>query len=194
MTAASDAWAVVQLAELVLASEDGLLAALRTLSLDARASMPDDGAWVLTGADAEALRTLLTEHSDRAERLRLLAEHLPESGVSATYGDVRDGAATALADGILDPVDVRLAASVLGLAAGWKALADALASTDVRCAWTHLRTDDLLRAFRGADADVVARVLAQAEVRAEECWASLDDEAISRLAATLRHYAPGRDA
>lgn len=189
MTAASDAWAVVQLAELVLASEDGLLATLRTLSVDARASMPEDGAWVLTGADAEELRTLLAEHGDRAERLRLLVERLPESGVSATYDDVREGAAATLADGILDPVDVQLAARALDRSTGWIALADALVSTDVRCAWAELHLDDLLRAFRHADADVVTRVLVQARVSGDACWATLDDETTRRLAATLRQHA-----
>ncbi len=189
VTAAPDAWAVVQLAELVLASEDELLAALRTLSPDARASMPEDGAWVLTGADAEGLRTLLTEHSDRAERLRLLAERLPECGVSATSSDVRDGATTALADGILDPVSVQLAASALDRSTGWIALAGALVSTNVRCGWTELRADDLLRTFRDADPEVVAHVLAEAGVRADEWWATLNDEATRRLAGTLRQHA-----
>lgn len=189
MTAASDAWAVVQLAELVVASEDGLLAALRTLDIDARASMPDDGAWVLTGSDAEALRTLLVEHSDRAERLRLLAEQIPESGVTATYSDVRGGAAAAMADGILDPAGVQLAASALDRSAGWIALADALVSTDVRCGWTELRAADLLRAFRDTNPDVVAHALAVARVSADERWATLDAEATRRLAATLRQHA-----
>lgn len=189
MTAASDAWAVVQLAELLVASEDALLAGLRTLSVDARASMPEDGAWVLTGAEAEELRTLLIEHSDRAELLRQLAEQLPESGVSATYGDVRDGAAAALADGILDPVAVRVAASALDAPTGWIALADALASTDVRSAWAQLRTGDLLCAFRDADPQVVTRLLAQAGVRGDERWAAFEDEATRRLAAALRQFA-----
>jgi uncharacterized SAM-binding protein YcdF (DUF218 family) len=189
MTAASDAWAVVQLVELVVASENGLLAALRTLSIDARASMPEDGAWVLTGSDAEALRALLAEHGDRAERLRLLADQIPESGVTATYSDVRDGAAAALADGILDPVSVQVAASALDRAAGWTALADALVSTDARCGWTELRVDDLLRTFRDADPEVVAHALEEAGVRADECWATLDDEATRRMAKTLRQHA-----
>ncbi len=111
-------------------------------------------------------------------------ERIPASGMSATYDELRDGAATVLADGLLDPLAVRAAAT-----AGWLALADALLSTDVRHAWEELRIDDRLCSFRDVGSAVVTRLLDQTRVSGSERWATLDDEATRALAATLRQYA-----
>jgi hypothetical protein len=154
-----------------------------------RAAMPEDAAWVLSGADAEELRALLIEHGEIAERLQVLAEQLPEHGVTGTYDDVRDGAAAALADGILDPATVAVTVTALDVRTGWIALADALVSTDTRCAWTKLGSHELLSSFRGADTRLVGRVLADAGVEPDVCWSDLTAVATRRLATTLRTYA-----
>lgn len=189
MSDATTAWAVVQISEFVRASEELLLRSLRLLDPDATAAMPEDGGWVLSGADGEELRTLLTEHGETAERLRSLAEQIPEHGVAASYSDVRDGAAAALADGILDPTAVTLAARALDVRTGWAALADALASTDVRCGWNGLSARRLLGTFRRADPRLVSRALADADIDPDMFWDELSAEATRRLAATLRSLA-----
>lgn len=189
MSSAAEAWTVVQIAELARSSEELLLRALDTLDVDVRAAMPEVSGWVLSGSDADELRTLLTEHSEIGERLRMLAEHLSEEGVTATYPDIRDGAASALADGILDPTVVAMTASALDIPTGWIALADSLVSTDARCAWTELRAGDLLAAFRHVDRRLVVRLLEEAAVGSDECLATLDTEATHRLARLLRSYA-----
>lgn len=117
MPEASDAWQVVQIAELVRGGEDLLLRALRVLDPGACAGMPEDDGWVLSGSGADELRTLLVEHGEIAERLRVLAERLPEEGVVATYADVRDGAAAAVAEGILDVSALLMAAAALDVRA-----------------------------------------------------------------------------
>jgi hypothetical protein len=186
---AARAWAVVQIAELARTSEELLLRALDTLDVDVRAAMPEDAAWVLSGADAEVLRALLIEHGEVAERLQALAEQLPEDGVSGSYDDVRDGAAAALADGILDPATVAVTVTALDVPTGWIALADALVSSDARSAWTQLSSHELLSSFRRADKRLVGRVLADAGVEPDACWSDLTADTTRRLATTLRTYA-----
>lgn len=189
MPDAAEAWTVVHIAELVRASEELLLRVLDILDVDVRAAMPEDSGWVLSGSDTDELRTLLTEHSEIGEQLRTLGERLPERGVTATYPDVRDGAAAALAGGILNPMMVAVTAAALDVPAGWVALADSLVSTDVRCGWIELRASDLLSAFRRADRRLVARVLEEAAVGPDASWSTIDIDATRRLARLLRSHA-----
>jgi hypothetical protein len=183
------AWRVVQIAELVRASEELLLQALRHLDPDARTGMPDDGAWTLSGEDADDLRTLLIKHHDIAEHLHMLAERLPEHGVTATYGDVRDGAADALADGILDPALLTMTTRALDVQTGWVALATSLASTDVRASWSDLEIGELLGSFRHADRRLVRRVLDEAQVEPDARCDELAPERAARLASVLHTHA-----
>jgi hypothetical protein len=67
-----------------------------------------------------------------AELVRQSEDLLLEHGITATYDDVREGAAAALADGILDPTVARMTAGALNVRAGWTALANALLSSLVR--------------------------------------------------------------
>jgi hypothetical protein len=189
MSDAADAWLVVGIAELAAVGEELLRRTLGVLDPDARASMSEDGGWVLSGSDAEELRTLLAEHGEIAERLRTLSERLPEQGVTATYADVRDGAAAVLADGILDPAALVVTASALDVRTGWVALADALASTDVRGAWTELTLVELLESFRDADRRLVTRALTDVGVEPDMPWPELSLDQTRRLARTLRAHA-----
>ena len=189
MSDAADTWLVIGIAELVGVGEELLLRALRVLDPDARATMPADGGWVLSGSDAEELRTLLAEHGEIAERLRTLSERLPEHGVTATYSDVRDGAAAALRDGILDSATVMTTAAAVDVGTGWIALADALASTDVRGAWTGVTVKELLESFRDADRRLVTRALADVGVDPDMPWPELSLDQTRRLAGTLRAHA-----
>jgi len=189
MTAGADAWNVVQIAELIRASEAVLLGALRILDVDARATMPRHATWVLSAAELDDLRTMVFEHAEFAERLRLIAEQLPARELLAVYDDVAAGAAAALADGILDPTTVRLAAGALGIRQGCAALADALVSTDVRSAWSELTVAALLNAFRDVDQAVVTHLINESGVDPVLTWAAADDETIRRVVVVLRSYA-----
>lgn len=186
MSGAREAWAVVQLAELVRTCEELLLRALDRLDVDVRATMPEDAGWVLSGEDAEHLRALLTEHGEIAERLSMCAERLPSEGVVATYEDVRDGAAARLAEGILDPAGVLLAASALTVPVGWVALAEALEGTDVRVGWDQLGVRELLGSFRRADPVRVGAVLSAAGAGDAVLWPELSADATRRIAGALR--------
>lgn len=188
MTEASDAWQVVQIAELARADEDLLVRVLRVLDPAACAGMREDDGWVLSGSETEELRSLLVEHGEIAERLQRLAERLPEQGIVATYSNVRAGAAATVANGTLDLSLLLMAVSTLDVRAGWIALADALASTDVREAW-ELTMVDLLSAFRAVDPGLVSRVLAYAAVDPETYWSELSADQTRRLAAALRSFA-----
>lgn len=186
MTARAEAWNVVQIAELVRASESGLLHALHILDVDARVTMPRQATWSMSAASLDDLRTLLFEHAEIAERMRLIAEQLPMRELLVVYDDVATGAAAALADGILDPAMVRLAAEALDVKGGWAALADALASTDVRSGWSDLTIAGLLEAFRDVDQRLVARLADESAIDPVLTWADADDETIRRVVALLR--------
>lgn len=188
MTGGVDAWTVVQIAELVRASEELLLRTLRVLDADACARMPESASWILSASDTEELRTILFEHGDVSERLRALTESLPATGVVATYDDVRAGAATALADGPLDPAAVTMAAAALDVRTGWTALSDALVSTDVRTAWSGLRVRVVLGSFRRADPRLVGQLLHEVGVEPDALWSDLTPDATQRIAAGLRSY------
>lgn len=186
MSEASEAWAVVQLAELVRTCEELLLRVLDRLDVDVRAAMPEDAGWVLSGEDVEQLRVLLVEHGEIAERLAMCVERLPSDGVVAAYADVREGAAARLAEGILDAAGVVLAASALDVPVGWVALAEALERTDVRGAWDKLGVGALLGSFRRADPGLVSQTLLAAGVEDAVVWPELSAEATRRLAVALR--------
>lgn len=189
MTQDAYAWSVLQIAELVCESEERLRGALQHLDVNARAAMPEDCTWLLGSSDTDALRILLGEHAEIAERLRMLVEQLPEHGVAATYDDVSEAAAASLADGILDPASALMTAGALNVATGWTALAEALLSTDVRSGWADLRAVELLGAFRRVDPRLVDCVLNDVGVDPEACWAHLTADATHRLAGSLPTYA-----
>jgi hypothetical protein len=179
-------WAVVQIAELVRNSEELLLRALRQLDPDVRADMPDDAAWVLSGEEADELRGLLCEHRDIAEQMHMLADRIPEHGLTATYADVRDGAADALAEGILDLALLTMATRALDTRAGWTALGESLTSTDVRTSWTDLDVDQLLGSFRDVDRRLVRRVLEMAQLAPDARLDQLTDAQAQQLGDILR--------
>lgn len=189
MSTGADAWAVVQVAELIRACERLLSRALETLDSDVRAAMPATGGWSLSSGDAEQLHRLLGEHGELAERLSMCAGGLPMEGLIASYADVSAGAAASLADGILDPAGVVLAAAALRVREGWAALADTLESTDVRVGWDQVLVAELLGDFRGADLHIVNRVLGEAGIDRDDSWPDLSAPATRRLAAVLRAHA-----
>ncbi|HET6447844.1 MAG TPA: hypothetical protein VFG31_01950 [Conexibacter sp.] len=185
-------WTLVQLSEAVRRAEELLLDGITLVGPHAHAAMPA-GTAIELGADAmRHVVASLTEGVEIAEQLELLAARLPEAGLVASYEAVRDAAAADLADGIVDPRRVLLAARVLDVAQGWQALAASLAAGDVVSAWGALTVEQLLGRFRGADPRVVAQVAEEAGVERNAQFATCPAERLAALAAGLRRHASGQ--
>jgi hypothetical protein len=107
---------------------------------------------------------------------------------------VRDAAAADLADGIVDPRRVLLAARLLDVRHGWPALAASLVAGDVVSAWGALTVGELIGRFRDADARVVARVVEEAGLRPGSRFAACPAEQLVAVAAGLRRHASGQPA
>jgi hypothetical protein len=187
-------WTLVQISELVRRAEELLLDGITLVGPHAHAAMPAE-AEIQLGAD-ELRRAVasLTEGMEIAEQLELLAARLPDVELAAPYAAVRDAAAEDLADGIVDPRRVLLAARMLDVAHGWRALAASLAAGDVVSAWGPLTIEQLLSRFRGSDPRVVAQVLEEADLARDACFASCPPEQLAALAAGLRRHASGQPA
>jgi hypothetical protein len=182
-------WPVLQIAELVRAADALLLDGLARLP-GITAELPEDADVVLASTDSAELRALGELLAELAGHLQTLTEGLPEGDVDVVYHDVADAAADDLASGIIDPARALLAARVLPIETGWPALAKALRSTDTHAAWDGTSVGELLRTFRGADEQLVVRVLTVAELAPETPFDAFDACAVARLAAALEEHAP----
>lgn len=183
MTAsASPAWALVQLAELVRRAEQLHLAALHVLPSEAGAEIPESAIVTVSVAEVDGLAAFASEAAEIAEHVRHLAQALPDGEVRIAYPDVHEAAAAELAQGILDPERVLVAARVLDVATGWPALAEALRVVDIPAGWSGWAPRGMLSAFRGADGQLVARALALAEIPPETGFADCAAEQLGRLA------------
>jgi hypothetical protein len=187
-------WTLVQLSELVRRAEELLLDGITLVGPHAHAGMPADSAIELSGAAVRRVAASLSEGVEIAERLELLSARLPDAELVATYDGIRDAAAADLAEGIVDPQRVQLAARMLDVAHGWRALAASLAAGDVVSAWGELTVEHLLARFRGADLDVVAQVLEEAGLERDARFATCPPEQLAALAAGLRRHASGQRA
>lgn len=182
------AWVCVQAVELLRRTEELVLDALTGLGSELHSGIRDDVDLALNGEALSRLLGDLAEVAEVGERLRGLGERLPHENLRITYADVHDGAAEDLAEGIMDESSVRLAARVLDVPAGWRALAEALLGADVRFAWRTLTPGDLLSRFRGADPHVITGLLAEADIPADASFAECDDESIARLGTALLQH------
>src|SRR5262249_34061633 len=144
-------WTLIQLSELVRRAEELLLDGITLAGPHAHAGMPPHATIALSADELRRAAAALNEGVEIAEQLELLAGRLPDGAVEAGYDAVRDAAVAALANGIVDPRRVLLAARVLDAAHGWPALAASLAAGDVVSAWGELTLACLLGRFRDAD-------------------------------------------
>jgi len=144
----------------------------------------------LAAADVARLRAVADALAELAERLQGLAGALPPEDLEATREQVAEAAAEDLAHGIIDPARARLAARMLSVGPGWRALARALRSSDVHVAWGGMSAGTLLGCFRDADERLVARVLAVAQLPPGTPLSGCDADAAKRLAAALEEHAP----
>lgn len=187
-------WTLVQISELVRRAEELLLDGVTLLGPHAHAAMSPAATIELGAAELRRVATALTEGVELAEQLELLAARLPDGAIAARYDAVRDAAAADLADGIVDPRRVMLAARMLDVASGWPALAGSLAAGDVVSAWGALTVESLLGRFREADPRAVARVAAEAGLDPGTRFSACPPERLAALAAGLRSHASGQPA
>jgi hypothetical protein len=187
-------WTLVQISELVRRAEELLLDGVALVGPHAHARMAADATIELSAAEARRVADALTEGVEIAEQLELLAAHLPGDAVVAGYEAVRAAAAEDLANGIVDPRRLLLAARLLDVAHGWRALAASLAAGDVVSALGTLTVETLLGRFRGADPAVVAQVAAEAGAAPGARLAECPPEQLTALAGELRRHASGQPA
>lgn len=192
--AGRDGWTLVQISELVRRAEELLLDGIALVGPHAHAGMAADATIELRATEVRRVAGALTEGVEIAEQLELLTARLPGDEVVAGYEAVREAAAADLASGIVDPRRLLLAARLLDVPRGWRALADSLAAGDVVSAWGTLTVETLLGRFRGADPAVVALVAAEAGCEPGGCLAACPPEQLAALAGGLRRHASGQPA
>jgi hypothetical protein len=190
--AASEAWALVQAAELVRDGDALLLSGLALLH-DVRPDIDEYDEIGLTHDEMAELATLGEALAELAGRLQALTAQLPDGNVRLTHAEIAEGASEDLARGIIDPERVTLAARLLPAGSGWYTLAQALRNADTHAAWKQLTIDELLGGFRGATSTLVQRVLSAAELPAETELSCCDEWDVARLAAALEEHAPVED-
>lgn len=187
-------WTLVQLSELVRRAEELLLDGITLVGPHAHAAMAPEATIELGSLELERVVAALTEGGEIAEQLELLAARLPGDAIRASYAAVRDAAAADVADGIVDPRRLLLAARILDVAHGWPALAASLAAGDVVSAWGSLTVETLLTRFRDADRAHVGLVAAEAGVAPGEPLAACSPGQLTALAGGLRRHASGQPA
>lgn len=104
--------------------------------------------------------------------------------------EVADEAAHALRAGSAHRRGVVLSAQLLKPAVGFVALADAISSdTSLASRWGALTVRELLTAFRDCDDLLVRRVCRAARIHPDAEWATLEYDAVVRVADALRSVA-----
>lgn len=189
---ATEAWTLVQAGALLRRADELLLECLRTLGPEAHAGLPEDGVVALDVEAVERLHELLAELAEAGDQARTLGDCLPAEALELRYEDLRDAAAADLACGIAEPRRALLAARTLALADGWPALAEGLRCGDAHADWHELEIARLLRRFRGAGAELVAHVLADAGIEGDATFAACDPGRLDALAAALDAHAARR--
>ena len=189
MTDATAAWTLIQIAALLRKADELLLTSIRMLGPSAHAGFEEDATLALQRDEVDAFRSLLIELADASDQLRVLGEILPETALQLDYDDLREGAAEDLGRGIAEPERACLAARVLPVADGWRALAEALRVSDVHADWHETTVAELLRRFRGADAELVDVALVEAGLDHETTFADIADDRLTTLATVLDSYA-----
>jgi hypothetical protein len=185
-------WTLVQISELVRRAEELLLDGIALVGPHAHAAMPSQ-ATIEVGADElRRVGASLVEGVEISEQLELLAARLPAGGIAASYDEVRAAAAADLAAGIVEPRRALLAARMLDVSHGWKALAASLAAEDVVSTWGTLTVEALLGRFRDADPRVVAQVVEEAGLAPQTRFDACPSERLEALAAGLRRHASGQ--
>ncbi len=153
------------------------------------ATLHEEAGVLLSSSELERIADAVLTLEDGVDVMLLVATQLRgrDAALVVTGEEVSTAAARALASGSADYAFVALAASMLTPADGYPALAEALTVDHVLiAAWTDVSADDLLCAFRDSDPARARRLCREALVHPDTPVASLDPDAIERLARTLR--------
>lgn len=134
-SAAIQAWRLVQLGTLIRSVEHLQLDLITLLGPEASSDIADGTTITLSGDEVRQIADRVDQAYELTDEARALAEQLGDSLLHVTFDEVRDGAATELGDGILDPRRALLAARLLDIGTGWKALARALQESEAASAW-----------------------------------------------------------
>jgi hypothetical protein len=132
------------------------------------------------------------ELQDLADVIGVIAGSLPSANelLVLSAEEVAGEAARALSAGSAHRRGVVLSAQLLRPGVGFPALADAITSdTSLVSRWGALTVGDLLTAFRDCDALLVRRVCRAARIHPDDEWATLDYDAVVRVAGVLRSAA-----
>ncbi|HKG38108.1 MAG TPA: hypothetical protein VKB25_03895 [Conexibacter sp.] len=154
----------------------------------------------LNGGEGVALRSAelnqvvdgALELQDLADVIGVIAGSLPsaEELLVLSAEEVADEAARALRAGSAHRRAVVLSAQLLRPATGFPALADAITSdTSLVTRWDTLTVRELLTAFRDCDAPLLQRTCRAAGIQPDDEWATLEYDAVVRVATALRSAA-----
>jgi hypothetical protein len=183
------AWQLVLLR--ALASDAGALAAGIEDRLSAfRPDTLNSGEGVvLSAAELNQVIDGALELQDLSDVIGVIAGSFPAADalLVLTTEEVADEAAHALRAGSAHRRGVVLSEQLLTPAAGFAALADAISSdTSLVSRWGALTVRELLTAFRDCDDLLVRRVCRAARIHPDAEWATLEYDAVVRVADALR--------
>jgi hypothetical protein len=182
------AWSLLQLAALLRTGQRLLRPGIVTLE-ELTAELPEDRVVRVSTFAVQELHEIGETLAELAGRMQALLAQLPDGDLEVTSAALAREALEDLAQGILDPLRLRLAASAVPAGAGWCALARSLRTTDAHTAWEGIGAEQLLGCFRGADPRLVQRVVAVAELPAG-AFPAYDTCDVVRLVAALEEHAP----
>lgn len=132
------------------------------------------------------------ELQDLADVIGVIAGSLPSADelLVLSAEEVADQAARALRAGSAHRRGVVLSAQLLTPGVGFPALADAITSdTSLVTRWDALTVGELLTAFRDCDAPLLHQICRAARIHPDDEWASLEYDAVVRVATALRSAA-----
>jgi hypothetical protein len=146
----------------------------------------------LSSAELDQVIDGALELQDLSDVIGVIAGSLPAADALLVLSaeEVADEAARALRAGSAYRRGVLLSAQLLKPAAGFAALADAISSdTSLVSRWGALTVRELLTAFRDCDDLLVRRVCRGARIHPDAEWATLEYDAVVRVADALRSVA-----
>jgi hypothetical protein len=186
---AARAWQLVLLR--ALASHAGALAVGIERRLDAfhPAALNDGQRVVLSSADLGQVIDSALELQDVSDVVDVIASSFPspDETLLLSAEEIADEAARVLGAGSAHRRAVVLSAQLLTPRAGFGALADAISSdASLVSRWGTLTVRELLAAFRDCDALLIRRVCRAARIHPDDAWATLDFDAVVRVADALR--------
>lgn len=188
MNAGGQALLMVELAELLRASDEAALDALVVLS-GVEPEISATTAIELTATDTADIVTQADRLGDLADQLRTLAERVVPTDTEVRWSVLQEHAAAALAEGVSDERRVLVLARCLSVRTGLRTLAESLRTTDAHLSWTATTIGQVLGAFRSSDDHFVRRLTGRALLSPETLWSACTSEQLASLGEVLDAHA-----